>query len=250
MAVNVERDADGRVAQALTHNLGVYTKCAIACFAFFVFAYPAFSIMASAEIQPYSANPRYWEYRGEPVLLLGGSNRAELFQWTGSQLQNHLDTLQSAGGNYVRNDVWSKRYFSPEGDNDIYPFEKVGSTYDLNQWNAEFWTRLDNFYQETQQRGIIVQTELWDAFSFRSPGWDISPWNPKNNSNYTSSESGLPTSWDIHPSQGDSPFVLTVPGLSNSSKGGAVVLPYQEKFVQKILDVGRPYDHIIYQIHN
>ncbi|MBW2220007.1 MAG: hypothetical protein JRF40_11030, partial [Deltaproteobacteria bacterium] len=125
----------------------------------------------------------------------------------------------------------------------------IGSTYDLDQWNDAFWTRLDNFYKETQQRGIIVQSELWDPFSFQFEGWDMSPWNPKNNLNYDSAESGLPITWYEHHSEIDSPFVLTVPGLPND-QNGADVLGYQEKFIQKILDIGKPYDHIIYQIQN
>ena len=31
-------------------------------------------------IQPYPANPFYWQYKGEPVLLLGGSVDDNLFQ--------------------------------------------------------------------------------------------------------------------------------------------------------------------------
>ncbi|MCK4629645.1 MAG: hypothetical protein KAT56_11625, partial [Sedimentisphaerales bacterium] len=31
-------------------------------------------------IRPYSENPRYWQYKGRPVLLLGGSKDDNLFQ--------------------------------------------------------------------------------------------------------------------------------------------------------------------------
>ena len=30
-------------------------------------------------IQPYESNPRYWQYQGEPVLLLGGTGDDNLF---------------------------------------------------------------------------------------------------------------------------------------------------------------------------
>ncbi len=31
-------------------------------------------------IQPWAENPRYWQYRGQPVLLVGGSKDDHLFQ--------------------------------------------------------------------------------------------------------------------------------------------------------------------------
>ena len=30
-------------------------------------------------IQPYAKNPRYWQYKGEPVMLLGGSKTDHIF---------------------------------------------------------------------------------------------------------------------------------------------------------------------------
>ena len=51
-------------------------------------------------IRPYEDNPRYWQYRGEPVLLLGGSETDHIFLLDG--LKEHLDEIVRAGGNYVR----------------------------------------------------------------------------------------------------------------------------------------------------
>ena len=51
-------------------------------------------------IQPYAPNPFYWQYKGAPVLLLGGSVEDNLFQI--ADIEPHLDLLQSVGGNYVR----------------------------------------------------------------------------------------------------------------------------------------------------
>ncbi len=42
-------------------------------------------------IQPYINNPRYWQYKGEPVLLLGGTVTDNLFQI--NHLQSHLDSI-------------------------------------------------------------------------------------------------------------------------------------------------------------
>ncbi len=34
----------------------------------------------SNDIKPFNDNPKYWQYKGKPVLLLGGSNNDNLFQ--------------------------------------------------------------------------------------------------------------------------------------------------------------------------
>ena len=39
------------------------------------------AITAEPALQPWKENPWYWSYCGEPVLLLGGSDDDNLFQW-------------------------------------------------------------------------------------------------------------------------------------------------------------------------
>ena len=52
-------------------------------------------------IKPYALNPRYWQYKGQPVMLLGGSKTDHLFLL--DDLQPHLDEIHAVGANYVRN---------------------------------------------------------------------------------------------------------------------------------------------------
>jgi hypothetical protein len=52
-------------------------------------------------IKPFTGNPRYWQYKREPVLLLGGTKDDNLFQIP--DLKEHLDLLAGCGGNYIRN---------------------------------------------------------------------------------------------------------------------------------------------------
>lgn len=49
-------------------------------------------------IKPYTENPRYWQFKGQPVLLIGGSDDDNLFQWTGLRLTEQLNLLKSVGG--------------------------------------------------------------------------------------------------------------------------------------------------------
>ena len=110
-------------------------------------------------IKIYSEDPYYWEFKGKPTLLLGGSVDDNLFQI--NNLNEHLDLLSSVGGNYVRN-VMSSR---DEGD--VWPFsQQEDGMYDLDKWNDEYWKRFDTFLKETARRDIVVQIEVWATFDF------------------------------------------------------------------------------------
>ncbi|WP_194775437.1 hypothetical protein [Pararhodonellum marinum] len=45
----------------------------------------------SQTLRPYTGNPAYWRYKGQPVLLLGGSKHDNLFQ--SDSLREHLDDI-------------------------------------------------------------------------------------------------------------------------------------------------------------
>ncbi|MCW9705267.1 DUF6298 domain-containing protein [Fodinibius salsisoli] len=182
-----------------------------------------------AVIQPYSENPWYWQYEGKPLVLIGGSNNDNLFQWTGSKLTDHLDLLVSLGGNYVRNTM------SDRDDGDAYAFKKLESgKYDLDQWNEEYWDRLEFFLQETSRREIIVQLTLWDHFDMSGGNWEKHPWNPANNITF---EAGV--------LEGEEDFY-----------GGSVyddnkeIIAYQQKYIDKLLSITLQYGNVLYNINN
>ncbi len=194
--------------------------------------------MEKNRIQIYSENPRYWQYKGEPVLLLGGSVDDNLFQIP--NLKEHLELLKSVGGNYVRSTMgWTEAV-------DVPPYKKVGDLYDLNQWSDEFWTRFGNFIKWTHELDIIVQIEVWATFNYYRDYWDVNPFNPKNNSNYTAEETELPTVVDSHPSAAKNNFFWSVPKKNNQK----IVLKYQQKYVDKLLSETLPYGHILYCMDN
>jgi hypothetical protein len=192
--------------------------------------------MPDSGIEPYDNHSQYWQYEGNPVILLGGTDVDNLFQWPRSDLKSHLDTLKSAGGNYVRN-VMSDDHDNKVGS-EVYAFKEVDSgTYDLNQWNTEYWNRLRTLLEETSKRDIIVGIELWDRHDFEEKSWNVHPWNPSNNKNYTASKTTLNYKGD---------FWDTIPSLQDDQK----VLQYQEKFVRRILDITFNYDNVVYIMMN
>ena len=39
-------------------------------------------------------------------------------------------------------------------------------TFDLDQWNEEYWLRFQHMLEWTAERDIIVQIEVWDRFDY------------------------------------------------------------------------------------
>jgi hypothetical protein len=198
----------------------------------------------TGRIQPYSGNPTYWQYQGRPVMLLGGSKTDHIFLL--DDLKEHLDEIQAVGANYVRNTM-SQR----EGV-ELKPHKlRPDGTFDMNQWNEDYWQRFENMLRWTHEREIFVQIELWDRFDYAENNWEISPWNPRNNINYDYDQSGFGTDYrndhlyrDIHP------FFHTIPGTSRHTSRFDLIRKHQEAFVDKLLSHSLPYGHVLYCINN
>jgi len=199
-------------------------------------------------IRPYPKNPRYWQYKSKPVLLLGGSKDDNLFQIP--DLKEHLNLLASVGGNYIRNTMSARvdRGF------EIQAFKRLpDGKYDLNQWNDEYWNRFQNLFRWTGQRDIIVQIEVWDRFDYTDRKgtwggrpWQINPYNPANNINYTSKQCGLAEAYPDHPSADKQPFFHTIPAMDDNK----VLRRYQEAFVDKMLSYSLPCGNVLYCMNN
>ena len=196
---------------------------------------------AADRLQPWSANPRYWQFKGQPVLLLGGSKDDNLFQLP--DLEAHLDALRAAGGNYIRNTMSDRQ----DQGFEVYPFrQRPDGKFDLEQWNEEYWRRFDNLLRWTAERDIVVQIEVWDRFDFSTKNWEPHPYNPKNNVNYTYPQSGFAEHYPDHAGQNKQPFFFTTPKQRNN----LVVLKYQQRFVEKLLSYALRHDHVLYCMDN
>ena len=190
-------------------------------------------------ISVYPKNHQYWQYKGTPVLLIGGSVEDNLFQIP--KLEEHLDLLKSVGGNYVRNTM------SARDDGNVWPFKKLANgKYDLEKWNEEYWKRFENFLEMTVDRDIIVQIEVWATFDFYRDIWDRNPFNPKNNVNYTAEETGLPVVVKTHPTRTENNFFWSIPKERNQK----TVLKYQQKFMDKILNYTLDMPNVLYCMDN
>jgi hypothetical protein len=194
-------------------------------------------------IRPYYENPRYWQYKGEPVLLLGASDDDNLFQFP--ELKKHLDLLSSAGGNYIRNTMSSR------DTGNVWPFyQDPDGRYDLEKWNEEYWNKFNELLRLADERNIIIQIEIWDRFDYSRDPWNVNPFNPANNVNYSSDISHLEFEYPDHPSADVQPFFHTIPGMPLYKPGSEIIKKFQEKFVDKILSFTLEYGNILYCMDN
>lgn len=194
-------------------------------------------------IMPYAKNPRYWQYKSEPVLLVGGSRTDHIFLLDG--LKTHLDEMQEIGANYVRNTM------SQREGKDLKPHKLLpDGKFDLDHWNEEYWQRFRNMLKWTSEREIIVQIEVWDRFDFSTQNWTTSPWNPGNNVNYTYEQTGFASKYPQHSSRDLQPFFHSIKGMPRFDQRLDLVRAYQEAFVSRMLSYSLDYGNVLYCMDN
>ena len=194
-------------------------------------------------IHPWARNPFYWQYNGQPVMLLGASDDDNLFQWPAEKLEVHLDAMLAIGANYVRNTMSDRR----DQGFELYPYLRLDDgKYDLDQWNPEYWERFERFLAWTAARDIVVQIEVWDRFDYSREHWEPHPYNPANNVNFSHQDSGLAPTYPNHPGTNEQPFFFSTPAQRNNR----VLLPYQQRFVEKMLSYSLAHRHVLYCMDN
>ncbi len=236
MSITAKRNNRYSVLKSLTISLFVLSCC----------CYRVEGQDSSAKrIDIYAGNGRYWQYGGQPLLLLGGSVEDNLFQIP--KLKEHLDLLRSVGGNYVRCTMSSR----DEGN--VWPFGKQGDEYDLDGWNEEYWHRFETFLELSSERDIIVQIEVWATFDFYRDNWQNNPFNPKNNVNYRYEDTWLSEHVSSHPVRAANNFFWTVPDFQWLAPRGemqSLLLGYQQRYVDKLLSYSLRFGNILYCMDN
>jgi hypothetical protein len=209
-------------------------------------ARPAVEPAPTGGIRVYADNPFYWEYQGKPVLLLGGSsapkgglNDEGMFLWP--DVAGSLDKLVSAGGNYTRCLVSGRLRGEP-----LWPFSSAEGRFDLDRWDEAYWHCFESFLTETRKRGVITDIEVWATFDYARLPWTKNPFNPINNRNYTTQESGLPAEVNSPAYLAKNPFYETVPDEGKMP----AVLRYQQRFVDKVLSYTLRFGNVLYCMDN
>ncbi len=215
-----------------------------------------------------SIENRYWKYKNQKTLLIGGWNHGhnphidhDESDANGSQgvstveqIKAAISEMVDAGGNLLRCVLNPGMAAGIQNHNFC---TTSGGKYDMNDMTGPFWTRLNMFLADAESKGVVVQLEIWDRFDLFDKGWKswpVSPFNPDNNINYTTAQSGLANSYSSYNNQ---PFLQGVPGhpVYEAASSGRktqydLVRGFQEKFVDKLLEISFKYNNVLYCMNN
>jgi len=192
-------------------------------------------------------NPHYFLFRGEPVILIGSTEHYGAVLNLDFDYIPYLDELTAKGLNITR--TFTGIYLEPQGafgieKNTLAPaserficpwarsnqpgYANGGNKFDLDQWDALYFSRLKGFIAEAGKRNIVVELDLFSNF-YDTLQWKLSPLYIKNNINNI----------------GDILDHKEVLSLKHPE-----LLKVQEKMVRKIVETLKDYDNLYYEVCN
>ena len=134
-------------------------------------------------------NPRYLTYNGKPFYVVGSGMESIGQPWSRTQEQwrDYLDMLHRNGFNRIRffpwDLCWQKELLptsSPWRVRDAKAFD-----FDLTQFNRQYWDFVKRLLTMAQQRGIVVEYNLFDYCSLEDKkgesAWARNPLSALNN---------------------------------------------------------------------
>ena len=134
--------------------------------------------------------------------------------------------------------VWNRaRYQTNQtASEQMYPWARSSTAgaidglnkWDLNSWNAAYWTKLRALVADAEARGIVVEVVLTSEMN-DTTGWNNSPWASANNVNNI----GMGVTWDDFTTGRNTALVNSVKAL-----------------ITKTLTELNEYDNVIYEICN
>jgi len=158
-----------------------------------------FSI-AAKPIQQHPQNPHYFQYKGEPVVLVTSAEHYGAIINPDFDFETYLQTLKEIGLNHTR--VFMGDYVEPPNafcivHNTLSPapgrflppwkrsdepgYSLGGNKFDLDEWNPDYFERAHKFFTLAEELDIIVEA----TFFFEGPTVEHHPMHPSNNINNT-----------------------------------------------------------------
>ena len=191
-------------------------------------------------------NPRYFLYNGEPTVLIGSGEHYGAVLNLDFDYDLYLETMQKDGQNLTRLFTGSyveklgafgikqntlapaeNKFLPPWGRSDTPGYINGGNKFDLDTWNADYFSRLIDFVHKAKEREIFVEVVMFSS-NYTDDNWRYMPFHPENNVN------------DIQ--------------LENRKKCNTLdngkIFSYQEKMVRKIVRELNEFDNIYYEIQN
>jgi Cellulase (glycosyl hydrolase family 5) len=192
-----------------------------------------------------SKNPHYFLYKGKATVLVGSGEHYGSVINTAFDYKIYLQAMAKDKLNLTR--LFTGAYIEKPGDfgikrNTLAPdeahlqlpwkrsnipgFNLGGNKFDLTLWDETYFARLKQFMAEAEKNGVIVEVNLFSAYY--QTGWQYSALNSNNNINHTDSIKS---------------------SLVNSLKNGNI-LPYQEKYVRKIVKELNSFSNFYFEVQN
>ncbi len=205
-------------------------------------------ISAQTPLRVHPANPRYLEFRGQPVLLVGSGEHYGALLNRDFDFVKYLASVEADGLNYTR--IFSGAYVEPPGafnisSNTLAPgpgrflapwarsdqpgYAGGGMRFDLGRWDPEWFLRLKALVEEASRRGVVVEFTLFCPM-YEEKQWRLSPLNPDNHVNGVEKAVGRTN-------------VFTL-----DRHGG--LLRFQEALVREVVGALKGYDNVLLEICN
>ncbi|MFW5657289.1 MAG: cellulase family glycosylhydrolase [Bacteroidota bacterium] len=204
------------------------------------------NVLFSQPIQLHPDNPHYFNYKGEPMLLITSAEHYGAVINLDFDYITYLNTLQEEGMNYTRIFTGSyveipgsfgieKNTLAPPVGRYIAPWKRVNEPglyegegkFDLSQWDPDYFSRLKNFISEAEKRDIIVEVTFFSS-TYQDTYWKRNPFNHENNINNLKQVGRT---------------------KSNTLENGNLTTE-QKAMVIKIVTELNAYDNVIYEIQN
>jgi hypothetical protein len=145
----------------------------------------ALALLAAIQLHP--QNPRYFEFRGKPVVLVTSAEHYGAVLNLDFDNVKYLDTLAKDGLNYTRLFTGAYREvpgsfgierncLAPKPGRFLAPWPETGGRFDLAKWNETYFTRLKDFVAEAGRRSIVVEVTMFTS-TYGKEQWAVHPFN-------------------------------------------------------------------------
>jgi len=197
-------------------------------------------------IHLHADNPHYLAYKGRPILLVGSGEHYGAVLNREFDYLRYLDTLNQQGMNYTR--LFAGSYLENPGafgiqHNTLAPapgqflapwarsstpgYLYGGNKFDLDLWDADYFSRLKDFVERAGRRGIVVELTLFSSI-YAEDNWRVCPFYPENHL---------------------APGYAFERGAVHTLENGPL-LARQEALVRKLVAELNEFDNLIFEIQN
>jgi hypothetical protein len=227
-------------------------------------------------IKLHPTNSHYFEFRGEPTILITSAEQYSAVQNLDFDYVPYLDELEDNGLNLTRifcgmfingmaaelprmnggqvyipvgaplypdtiNADLTKGLVTPFARSDSAGYYCGGNKFDLDTWDTLYFNRLADFVSKASDRGIVVEVTFFCGYGGEDY-WKYSPMNYINNINNVGK-----FGTDYGPYDTDSTNIGHLYPLSLIAAGNDGLLTYQEAMVEKHIEELKDFDNVYFE---